>query len=336
MNGIIHEMQGIQLDRIRRGDMQIEVEHNEGDGWEMWRGDSIELADKLKSDSVGLSIFSPPFPGMYVYTNNAADVGNSKTIEELMEHFKFLMPKILAATMPGRSCLVHLCQGVAFKWIDGYIGVKDFRGAVIKAMEDAGWIYYGETTIDKNPQIKAIRTKDQGLLFKTLSKDASNLHCALADYLIQFRKPGENPKPIKAGISEKYNKGHGWITADEWIRWARPVWYADDWAPNGDGISETKVLNVRQAKDANDEKHLCPLQLGVIERGIKLWSNPNDLVFSPFAGIGSEGYKAIQLGRRFVGIELKESYYRAAVRNLQNVTCQGGLFDTMENCHDNP
>ena len=186
-------------------------------------------------------------------------------------------------------------------------------------MVEAGWIHYGEVTIDKNPQMKAIRTKDAGLLFKSLATDSARMHMALADYILQFKKPGENAEPIRAGISEKYDNRDGWITAEEWIRWARPVWYASDWNPIGskDEITESDVLNVAQARETDDERHLCPLQLGVIERCVKLWSAPGDVVFSPFAGIGSEGYVSLKLGRRFVGCELKESYWKSARINLE-------------------
>ena len=189
---------------------------------------------------------------------------------------------------------------------------------IISAMEQAGWIYYGEVCIDKNPQVKAVRTKDHGLLFKTLSKDASALHPALADYLIQFRKKGNNPEPIKAGISTTYGTD-GWITPEEWIEWAAPVWYRQTKHYPG-GIKETDVLETKYAKDQKDEKHLAPLQLGVIERAVKLWSNPDDIVLDPFAGIGSTGYVALRLERKFIGIEIKESYFNQAIKNFE--TCQ--------------
>jgi DNA modification methylase len=317
MDQIITHMRGIQMDQ-KPERTQYQTDTVAGDNWTMYHGDCVDQMANIKDESVGLSIFSPPFPGMYVYTDSERDMGNSKTFADLMDHFKYLIPEILRATMPGRHCAIHLTQGVAFKWSDGYIGIKDFRGKVIESMESAGWIYYGEVAIDKNPQIKAIRTKDRGLLFKSLSKDSAMLHMALCDYVLQFVKPGENPQPIKAGISDKYNPGGGWVSADEWIRWARPVWYADDWAPNGDGIRETDVLQAKPAKCQEDEKHLCPLQLGVIERAVKLWSAPGDLVLSPFAGIGSEGYEALRHKRRFVGIELKRSYFDVAVKNLQS------------------
>jgi DNA modification methylase len=278
-------------------------------------GDCVERAAEIDDASVGLSVFSPPFPGMYVYSDSERDMGNSRTVEELVEHFGFLIPELLRVLMPGRSCCVHLTQTIRVKYLDGYSGLRDFRGAVIKKMEDSGFIYYGEVAIDKDPQVKAIRTKDQGLLFKSLANDASRMHMALADYLLQFRKPGENPEPIRAGISERYGNPDGWITAEEWIEWAAPVWYrASEHYPGG--IRETDVLNAAVARDAPDERHIAPLQLGVIERAVKLWSNPGDVVFSPFAGIGSEGVGALKADRRFVGIELKPSYFKTAVRNL--------------------
>jgi DNA modification methylase len=223
-----------------------------------------------------------------------------------------------------------LTQSTAQLGRDGYVGMKDFRGQVIQMMENEGWYYYGEATIDKNPQVKAVRTKDHGLMFKTLATDSAKMHMALADYLIQFVKPGDNPEPIKAGISEKYNSPNGWLTNEEWILWARPVWYGSDYAPNGceihDGIRETDTLSVRQARETDDERHLCPLQLGVIHRAIKLWSAPGDLVYSPFAGIGSEGYEAIKLGRRFVGGELKRSYWKSSIEMLHLAERESGIM----------
>jgi DNA methylase len=289
-------------------------------------GDCVERVAEVDEESVGLSVFSPPFPGMYVYSDSPRDMGNAHNISELIEHYSYLIPELLRVTMPGRSCCVHLCQSLSIKYLDGFSGIKDFRGAVIAAMEAGGWIYYGEVCIDKDPQVKAIRTKDQGLLFKSLANDSSRMHMALADYLLQFRKPGDNPEPIRAGISARYGNEDGWITAEEWIEWAAPVWYrASENYPGG--IRETDVLNVAIARDDRDERHIAPLQLGVIERAVKLWSNPGDLVLSPFAGIGSEGYVALKHGRRFVGVELKQSYFDTAQRNLAAAEGQLSLLN---------
>lgn len=308
-----------------------------GDEWAMYNGDCVEVMDGIPDDSVGLSIFSPPFPGLYVYSNSMHDIGNSMDVDEMIEHFRFLVTKdkLYRITMPGRLTCIHLMQLQAFINRDGYMGLKDYRGKVIQMMIDEGWIYKGEVCIDKNPQLQATRNKEHQLLFKTLSTDSANMRMALADYLIYFQKPGDNPVPIRAGQSPKYNPDGGWISEKEWIQWASPVWPAFELAPdasfcdfmppvwyrhtkaNPNGIRETDVLNVRQARETNDERHLCPLQLGVIERAVKLWSAPGDVVFSPFAGIGSEGYQAVKLGRKFIGIELKESYFRSAIDNLR-------------------
>jgi DNA modification methylase len=271
---------------------------------------------------------------MYAYTNSARDIGNVKSFSQLLDHFQFLMPEMLRISLPGRCCCIHLTQAPVFKGKDGYVGLRDFRGGVIARMESFGWQYYSEVTIDKNPMMKASRTKEATLLFKTLSKDSSESRMALADYLLVFRKPGENPTPIASGTHPRWNPDAGWISADEWCEWASPVWYRampkeknahQPWQGNypsrhqsTDGIMETDVLNVRAARDDKDEKHLCPLQLGVIERCIKLWSAPGDTVFSPFCGIGSEGYMALKLGRKFIGIELKPSYFREASHNLKS------------------
>jgi len=298
-----------------------------GKDWELYLGDSVETMRYIEDESIGLSVFSPPFPGMYVYTNSRRDIGNCKTIDELIEQFRFIADKdhLLRILMPGRHCCIHLCQGVTRINKEGYAGLADFRGKVIQLMIDEGWIYFGEVCIEKNPQVVAIRTKDRGLLFKSLSVDASNLHPGPADYLLQFRKPGENEIPINAGISEKYGT-NGWITDQEWIEWASPVWHRQTPGYAG-GIKETDVLPNRDAKDSEDEKHLAPLQLGVVERAVKLWSNPGDIIYSPFTGIGSEGFVALQLERDFIGSELKKSYFDSSVKNLKSVTKRNKGFN---------
>lgn len=301
---------------VTRDEMAYGETEHRGQNWTLYLGDSVLQLDRVAADSVGLTVTSPPFPGMYAYTNSAHDMGNVRDIDEMIAQFGYLIPQLLRVTMPGRTVALHLTQCVAFKGVDGYIGIKDFRGRIIAALEAGGFIYYGEVCIDKDPQVKAIRTKDRGLLFKTLATDSAHMHMALADYLLQFRKPGDNPQPIRAGVSEKYQNTAGWITADEWIEWAAPVWYRQTPQYPG-GIRETDVLNVAVARETDDERHLCPLQLGVIERAIKLWSAPGDLVLDPFNGIGSTGYQALKFGRRYVGVELKPSYYATALTNLR-------------------
>lgn len=354
MDQLVKRTSVYTIENCKRSNMSYREDYTEGKWYSLLLGDSALMLDDstVEPNSVGLSVFSPPFPSMYVYTNSPADVGNTQTVEELIDHFRFISAPLLKATMPGRSCCIHLTQAVAFKGVDGYIGIKDFRGKLILMMEEVGWIYYGEVTIDKNPQVKAIRTHDSGLLFKSLATDSAQMHMALADYIVQFRKPGENTSPIRAGISEKYGtQKDGWITSEEWIEWAAPVWYRhpQEYIRDGawkkritklaskldgetlkelqsvmsgkpdllfGGIKETDTLQVRMARDGQDERHLCPLQLSVIERCIKLWSNPGDLVLDPFSGVASTGYVALGLKRRYLGVELKESYYQVACKNM--------------------
>lgn len=330
----------------KREEMEYKMNIAKGKNWTLMLGDSCDRIKEIESDTIGLSVFSPPFPGMYAYTNSSRDIGNVKDFSQLVEHFGFMMPELLRITMPGRICCMHITQEPVFKGREGYVGLRDFRGDLINAMEKAGWFYYSEVTIDKNPMLKASRTKESTLLFKTLSADSAGCRPALADYILVFKKPGENPNPIKAGNHARWNPGAGWITADEWCEWASPVWYRampkeknphQPWQGNypsrhqeTDGIFETDVLPTAPAKDQEDEKHLCPLQLGVIERCIKLWSAPGDLVFSPFAGIGSEGYQSVKFNRKFIGIELKESYWKVACKNLEtaeNEATTGDLFE---------
>ena len=212
--------------------------------------------------------------------------------------------------MPGRICAVNVQQLTTTMATNGVIGMTDFRGDVIRAYLDAGWIFHGEVTVDKDPQAQAIRTKAQALMFVTKNRDSSMTRPALADYLLLFRKPGDNAVPIKNDVSN-----------EEWIEWARPVWL---------DIRETNTLNARVARDSADERHICPLQLDFIERVVRLWSNPGELVFTPFAGIGSEVHTAVRLGRRGLGIELKPSYWRTAVSNLRDLDLEmsvPSLFD---------
>jgi DNA modification methylase len=313
---IVEHMAGLSLGKAERDEMTYAEDVATGEGWTVYLGDSVSRLRDVADDSIGLTVTSPPFPGMYAYTNSAHDMGNTDGVNEMVEQFGYLVPELLRVTMPGRMCCVHLVQLTAMKSRDGWIGLKDYRGRVIELFAKHGWPYAGEVTIDKNPQIQATRNKERGLLFKSLATDSSLMRMALADYLLYFRKPGQNPEPIRAGVSDKYNRGGGWITEEEWIEWASPVWYRQTKHYPG-GIRETDVLNVAQARETDDERHLCPLQLGVIERAVKLWSNPGDLVLDPFSGIGSTGTRALELGRRYVGCELKPSYWETSVRLLR-------------------
>ena len=308
--------------------------YQDGD-FTLYLGDCIDEIDNLEDDSVGLSVFSPPFPGMYAYTDSEHDMGNTDGMPEMIEHFRYLVKpdKLMRVMKPGRRVCVHLTQLTSMKSREGVIGLKDYRGEVIRLFQQEGWIFSGEVTIEKDPQLQAIRNKERGLMFKTLSSDSAMMRMALADYIVYFTKPGENKEPIKAGASQKYNNPDGWITQEEWIDWASPIWKrATPDYPQG--IRETNVLNTKIAKEGNDERHMCPMQLDAIARCVKLWSNPNDVVFSPFAGIGSEGYKALELNRKFVGIELKDSYYKTAISNLDYMQREKGaqrsIFELLE------
>lgn len=290
------------------------------DDYAAYNGDCVDVLQSLPSESIGLSVFSPPFPGMYAYTDSSRDMGNCKNIVEMLDHFEFIVPDLLRVLMPGRSCCVHLTNEPIFKWQEGYSGLRDFRGDVVRLFQKHGFIFASERMIDKDPQLKAARTKDHGLAMQTAAKDSADLTGTMADYLLQFRKDGDNPIPILALIDHdkpELKNPNGWITKQEWIYWASCVWWnSKRHTPDG-GISETDVLrNFVDGKQEEDEKHLCPLQLGVIERCVKLWSAPGDAVLSPFMGIGSEGYVSLKYGRKFIGAELKPSYFRVAVQNL--------------------
>jgi len=270
-----------------------------GENWTMMLGDSCERMAEIPDESVDLSIYSPPFASLFTYSPSPRDLGNSASRGEFFEHYGFIIRENLRITKPGRIACVHVQQLTTTKATHGYTGLTDFRGQVIAAYVDAGWIFHGEVTVNKDPQAQAIRTKAQALMFVTKNRDSSATRPALADYLLLFRKPGDNEVPIKNDVSN-----------DEWIEWAQPVWW---------DIKETNTLNARVARDSADERHICPLQLDFIERCVRLWSNPGETVFSPFGGIGSEPYTAVRLGRKALAIELKPTYWQTAVRNLQDI-----------------
>lgn len=270
-----------------------------GDNWRMLLGDSCERLSELDDESVGLSVCSPPFASLFTYSPSPRDLGNSSSRGEFIEHYGYIVREKLRVTQPGRVACVHVQQVATTKTVHGHVGLTDFRGDVIRCYMDNGWHFHGEVTVDKDPQAQAIRTKAQALMFVTKNRDSSATRPALADYLLIFRKPGDNQVQIKNDVSN-----------EEWIEWARPVWL---------GIRETHTLNARAGREEKDERHICPLQLDFIDRCVRLWSNPGELVLSPFAGIGSEGYMAVKRGRRFVGIELKPSYWKTACANLTDL-----------------
>lgn len=309
-DSLIEHVQQFEREEISGGnsDFKYKQATAQGKDWTLMLGDSAERLGDVADESVGLSVFSPPFMSLYTYSATERDLGNSKSPEEFFGHFEFIIKELLRVTLPGRNCAVHVAQVPAMLARDGYIGLKDFRGQTIEAFVAGGWVYHGEVVIDKDPQAQAIRTHSKALLFTQLRKDSSWLRPALADYILVFRKPGDNAVPVTADI-----------TNEEWIEWARPIWY---------GIKESDTLQYTSARGSEDERHICPLQLGTIERCIRLWSNRGETVLSPFAGIGSEGHEAVRLGRKFIGIELKEGYWKMAQKNLERaVHNTRDLFD---------
>ncbi len=308
-----------------------------GEGWRMLLGDSCERLAEIPTDSIDLAIYSPPFASLYTYSPSVRDLGNSATRDEFFAHYGFIISEMLRVTQPGRINAVHVQQLTTTKAAHGVVGLTDFRGEVIRAYIEAGWIFHGEVTIDKDPQAQAIRTKAQALMFVQKNKDSAKSRPALADYLLLFRKPGEIETTIKTGV-----------TNDAWSTYARPIWRGND--DDGElavmqaegiavpencwyGIRESNTLNVAAGRDSADERHICPLQLDLIERCVRLWSNPGETVLTPFGGIGSEPYVAVKLGRQAIGIELKPSYFAAAVKNLKQAEQIAGmptLFDNAE------
>ena len=276
--------------------MPYERDEATGEGWRLMLGDCVDRMADVPDGAVDFSVYSPPFASLYTYTASERDMGNCRDEDVFFQHFAFLVRELRRVTKPGRLTACHVSQLPAMASRDGFIGMKDFRGRCIQAFVAGGWIHHGEVVIDKNPQAQAIRTKSKALLFVQLRKDASWLRPALADFLLVFRAPGENPVPVKPDISN-----------EDWIKWAHPVWT---------DIRETHVLQHREGREEEDEKHICPLQLDVIDRAIRLWSNRGETVLSPFAGIGSEGYMALKRGRQFIGVELKRAYWEVAQRHL--------------------
>lgn len=268
------------------------------ENFELINGDCVEYVSSLETESIHFSVFSPPFADLYTYSDNVADMGNSRNYQEFFEHFNFLTPELYRVMMQGRLVAVHCMDLPIQKGKEGYIGLRDFSGMLIKNFQDNGFIYHSRVTIWKDPVVEMQRTKALGLLHKTLKKDSSMSRVGNPDYVLLFRKDGQNPIPIKQDIS-----------VDLWQRYASPVWF---------DINQTDTLQKESAREDEDEKHICPLQLGVIERLIVLYSQKGETVLSPFAGIGSEGYEAIKLGRKFKGVELKESYYKQGYQNLIN------------------
>jgi hypothetical protein len=286
----------------------LQQEH--GEGWTIYNADCVDVARGLPDESVHFIIYSPPFESLYTYSASDRDMGNSRDSGQFWDHYRFLIAEQVRVLKPGRLMSIHCMNLPTTKSHHGHIGIRDFRGEIIRSHEQAGMIYHSEVCIWKDPVTAMQRTKALGLLHKQIKKDSSMSRQGIADYLVTMRKPGVNPEPV-THTNESF-------PVDVWQKYASPVWM---------DINPSNTLQHRSAREHNDERHIAPLQLQVIERAVELWSNPGDVVFSPFTGIGSEGFVAVKMGRKFVGAELKPSYYGQACRNLaQAKSEQGGLF----------
>lgn len=280
----------------------------------MYNGDCVEVVKGLPDSSVHFSVFSPPFASLYTYSSSPRDMGNARDHSEFYDHFKFLIGDLQRVTKPGRLCSVHCMLLPTSKARDGIIGLTDFRGEIIRMYVAAGWVFHSEVVIWKDPVTAMQRTKALGLLHKQLKKDAAMSRQGIPDYVVTFRKPGDNPEPV-TNTNDNF-------PVRLWQQYASPVWT---------DIDPSDTMQYRSAREDKDEKHICPLQLEVIRRVVKLWTNPGDVILSPFAGIGSEGVVSLEMGRRFIGVELKRSYYEQACRNLAEavVDRQPSLFSEM-------
>jgi DNA modification methylase len=280
-----------------------------GDTYALYHGDCVEVARQLPDASIDFSVYSPPFGNLFVYSDSIADMGNSQDDAEFFQHYGYLVRELFRLTAPGRLSAVHCSDLPTTKWKDGAIGLKDLSGGIIRAHQAEGWVFHSRVTVWRCPVVEMTRTKALGLLYKQLKKDSTRSRQGMADYVIVFRKPGDNAKPVGHRPED--------FPVERWQQWASPVWL---------DIRQTNTLNVDAARDPKDERHICPLQLDLIERALVLWSNPGETVLSPFAGIGSEGVVSLRQGRRFLGIELKESYFKQATHYLEAEDRQAELF----------
>lgn len=298
------------------------------DNYAVYNADTVEVAKSLPDESVDFSVFSPPFSSLYTYSNSDRDMGNVKSDAEFWEQYRFLIAEQFRAMKPGRNIAIHCMNLPSSKQNDGYIGIKDFRGDIIREYQKAGFIYHSEVCIWKCPVVAMTRTKALGLLHKTIKKDSAMSRMGIPDYIVTMRKPGENKRPVAGEFKyyvgdtppygftkiDREDGSHFWMpsenntSVDVWQKYASPIW---------DDINQTDTLNFREGRDSDDERHICPLQLDVIERCLQLWSIPGDVVWTPFMGIGSEVYMALKMGRKAIGAELKPSYFELAVRNIE-------------------
>ena len=286
------------------------IDSTMGENFAIYNGDCVDVLRGMPAQSVHYSIFSPPFASLYTYSNSPRDMGNCRTNEEFFEHFAFLVTELKRVMRPGRNVSFHCMLFPASKERDGFIGLKDFRGDLIRAFQAQGFIFHAETVIWKDPVTQMQRTKALGLLHKSVRENSAMCRMGIPDYLVTMRTPGEQLDRVTHTRDD--------YPVDQWQKVASPVWM---------DINPSDTLQYQSAREHDDERHICPLQLEVIRRGVELWTNSGDVVLSPFAGIGSEGHVSLQMGRKFIGIELKESYYQQAARNLQAaLRINGDLF----------
>jgi DNA modification methylase len=279
--------------------MTAVINQEHGENWTLYNGDCIELIREIPENSIDFSVFSPPFASLYTYSNSDRDLGNCRNYDEFFEHYAFLANDLFRVIKPGRLIAVHCMLLPTSKQHHGYIGLQDFRGDLIRAHQKTGMIFHSEVVIWKDPVTAMQRTKALGLLWKQIKKDSCMSRQGVPDYVVFMRKPGTNDEPVSHTAEE--------FPVDMWQKWASPVWM---------DINMSDTLQ-KMAKDEADERHICPLQLGVIKRCLGMYTNPGDVVLSPFAGIGSEGYQSVIMGRKFIGFELKESYWMQSVKNIK-------------------
>lgn len=292
------------------------IDHAVGDDWQLFQGDCVEVMQQLPPSSIDFAVYSPPFSNLYCYGPSERDMGNSVDDAQFLAHYRFMVDELLRVLRPGRLAAIHCKDLVNYKGRDGKAGLRDFPGDLIRVHQAAGFAYHSKVTIWKCPVTEMTRTKAHGLLYKQLRADSTFSRQGLAEYVITVRKwaANQNEESLVQPVTHTVDT----FPLEQWQRWASPVWM---------DVDDMDVLNVRQARDSKDEKHMCPLALPIVERCVGLWSNPGDVVLSPFAGIGSEGWQALKMKRRFVGVELKDTYFAHARRNLEEATRAAGQGD---------
>lgn len=284
----------------------------EGPNWAFYNGDCVEVVRQMPDASVDIALYSPPFAGLYLYSDDERDMGNAEDDAQFLEHYRYLVQELYRVLRPGRMCVVHCKDLVNYKGRDGMAGLRDFPGELIRIHQEAGFAYHSRVTVWKDPVVEMQRTKAHGLLYKQLRTDSTFSRQGLAEYVLGFRKWAEEEEEIVPVTHTRDG-----FPLDQWQQWASPVWM---------DVRTTRVLNVQIAREDKDEKHMCPLALDIIERALTLWSNPGEVMLSPFGGIGSEGVGALKLGRKAVLVELKESYWKRGVDNLRGTSEQPALF----------